>query len=124
MRVGRESSFAALEGLPEGDYLQLEVSDTGCGMTLEAQGRVFDPFFTTKRAGHGLGLAVVQGVVRGLGGKIHLVSAPGKGTTFQILLPCVEPPARAARRTMSRTEEKVQSGEATVLVVEDESALR
>jgi two-component system CheB/CheR fusion protein len=124
MTVNRDSNFAALEGLPEGDYLQLEVSDTGSGMTLETQTRVFDPFFTTKPTGHGLGLAVVQGIVRGLGGKIHLVSAPGKGTTFQILLPCVEPHPPPTRGTISRVAEQLQSGEATVLIVEDESALR
>ena len=122
--VDANSHFARSEDLAEGDYLQLEVSDTGCGMTLEAQSRVFDPFFTTKLAGHGLGLAVVQGVVRSLGGMIHLVSAPGKGTTFQILLPCVTPQTEAARGPASRAEEKLQTGEARLLVVEDELALR
>ena len=74
--------------LPEGDYLKLEVSDTGIGIPLEAQGRVFDPFFTTKSAGHGLGLAVVHGIVRSLGGSVTFESEPGKGATFRILLPC------------------------------------
>ena len=77
--VTRESPAAASERLPEGDYLQLEVSDTGRGMTPETQARVFDPFFTTRQAGHGLGLSVVQGVVRSLDGAIQVVSATGQG---------------------------------------------
>jgi two-component system, cell cycle sensor histidine kinase and response regulator CckA len=74
--------------LPEGDYVQLQISDSGPGMTPEVQARIFDPFFTTKQNGRGLGLPVVQGVVRTHGGTINVQSAPGQGTTFQILLPC------------------------------------
>jgi two-component system CheB/CheR fusion protein len=125
LTLGRDSSVAAAENLAEGDYVQLQVADTGCGMTPETQARVFDPFFTTKAAGHGLGLAVVQGIVRGLGGNIHIESAAGKGSTFHILLPGVEPLAQAAPSTISRTEEQnLRSGEATVLLVEDETSLR
>jgi len=123
--VSRDSPLVASEHLAEGDYVQLEVSDTGRGMTADTQARVFDPFFTTKLAGHGLGLAVVQGIVRSLGGAIRLVSALGKGTMFQILLPCVEPAVQATGSTVSRAEKKeVRSGEVTILVVEDEGPLR
>jgi signal transduction histidine kinase len=75
-----------------GDYVQLEVFDTGRGMTPEVKARVFDAFFTTKLTGrHGLGLVTVQGIVARLHGTIVLSSSPGKGSTFQILLPCEEP---------------------------------
>ena len=81
---------------PNGDCVLLEVSDTGCGMTEEVKSKIFDPFFTTKFAGRGLGLAVVQGIIRTHGGAINLVSAPGKGTTLQILLPCAAVPVQPA----------------------------
>ena len=89
------------------------------------QAKVFDPFFTTKSAGHGLGLAVVQGIVRGLGGLIHFRSEPGKGTRFQISLPCAETTAEATREAITGIEElPTPSQDATILVVEDEGTLR
>jgi signal transduction histidine kinase len=77
------------KALAEGDYVRLVVSDTGCGMTQEVQTRAFDPFYTTKFLGRGLGLAVVQGILRSHGGHIQILSTLGVGSTFQILLPCV-----------------------------------
>src|SRR3974377_101173 len=85
-----ESAAVSFTTLADGNYVRLEVSDTGRGMSPETQANVFDPFFTTKSAGRGLGLAVVQGIVRSLGGAIHLTSEPERGTTFQILLPCAD----------------------------------
>jgi PAS domain S-box-containing protein len=118
-------SVAISESQSAGDYLVLEVSDTGCGMSRETQGRVFDPFFTTKSAGRGLGLAVISGIVRSLGGAIRLTSELGKGTTFQILLPCAEPKGGAVFHAMSTIVESAgQSQQAAVLVVEDEDVLR
>ena len=73
--------------LRDGAYVQLEVADTGGGISDEAKGRIFDPFFTTKSAGRGLGLTVVQRVVRSHGGIVNVHSTPGLGSTFQILLP-------------------------------------
>jgi CheY-like chemotaxis protein/two-component sensor histidine kinase len=111
--------------LPEGDYLRLEVSDTGCGMTEEQKARIFEPFFTTKFAGRGLGLAVVQGIVRAHGGTVNLISAPGQGTRFQILLPCTDKPVEPERAmSVTATGEPISSAAGTVLLVEDEDTLR
>src|SRR5260370_40704743 len=111
--------------LPAGDYVNLEVSDTGGGMTEEVQARVFDPFFTTKFAGRGLGLAVVQGIVRDHGGAINLVSAPGQGTTFGILLPCFGETAQLSRADNTPASGKEHRAlSATVLIVGDEGVLR
>ena len=82
-----ESEHAS--NLPDGEYVLLEVADTGSGMTEEIKARIFDPFFTTKPGGRGLGLAVAQGVVRAHGGIMNVLSAPGRGTTFQVFLPCI-----------------------------------
>ena len=87
-QVKVDRAVAVSSGVAEGDYVQLEVADTGQGMSSETQARVFDPFFTTKAVGRGLGLAVVQGIVRALGGSIHIQSEPGEGTTVQTLFPC------------------------------------
>jgi PAS domain S-box-containing protein len=109
----------------EGEYLKLVVSDTGEGMSPETQARVFDPFFTTKAAGRGLGLAVVQGIVRVLGGSIHIDSELGRGSTFEIFLPCAEDGADTADGLAACEEEPGQEPEPiTILLVEDEDPLR
>ncbi|MFN8507395.1 MAG: PAS domain S-box protein [Dehalococcoidia bacterium] len=73
--------------LPEGDYIEVRVTDTGRGMIAETASRIFDPFFTTKFTGRGLGLAAVLGIVRGHRGAISVTSAEGAGTTFTLLFP-------------------------------------
>jgi len=80
---------AKLKGVAEGEYISLEVSDSGCGMPPEIQAKVFDPFFTTKPAGQGtgLGLSLSAGVIHDHGGTIRLESEPGQGAAFVIELP-------------------------------------
>jgi len=111
--------------LPVGDSVQLEVSDTGRGMTEEETTKIFDPFFSTKSAGRGLGLAVVQGVVRSHGGAIWVDSVPDRGTTFRIFLPCSK---RLEWQTnqpgVSAPAEQVSGLTRRVLFVEDEDILR
>jgi two-component system, cell cycle sensor histidine kinase and response regulator CckA len=122
-RVKVDQPEAVSKGIAEGDYVQLEVADTGHGMSLETQARVFDPFFTTKSQGHGVGLGVVRGIVRDLGGAIHLASELCKGTTFQIFLPSTGITTGTSRLLPSARESNPPLM-ATILVVEDDDALR
>lgn len=108
-----------------GDYAMVAVSDTGHGMAPEVLARVFEPFFTTKPDGKGtgLGLAMVFGFVKQSGGHVKIYSEPGEGTTVKIYLPRA---AGTAAAVASRTGAPVElpRGSATVLVVEDEAAVR
>ena len=98
VRLGKATAAERKLDLPAGDYCYLEVSDTGCGMSEQTQSKVFDPFYTTKFMGRGLGLAAVQGILRSHGGAISVVSAPDKGSRFEVLLPRASKRAKERRR--------------------------
>ena len=115
------SAARVAEERPEGDYVCLEVTDTGCGMSPETLTRVFDPFFTTKFTGRGLGLAAVLGIVRGHKGGVRVQSRLGVGSTFTILFPAHEPALPKSATSPVATSWR---GSGTILLVDDEVVLR
>ena len=131
----REIDELSYNGLISGDYVELDVDDTGTGIPQAVQEKMFEPFFTTKEVGKGtgLGLSMVYGIVKQSGGYIYCESEEGKGTKFRILLPRFE---TNAVNTLPNDQQKNGqsklipdkngdlSGTATVLLVEDEAAVR
>lgn len=110
------------ENLATGKYVCLKVSDTGSGMTEEAQSKLFDPFFTTKFTGRGLGMSAVLGIVISHKGAIKVSSEPGKGSTFRVFFPLSEQSQYAESQINKKPKE--WSGKGCVLIVEDEESVR
>lgn len=125
--VERAAELGA-ETIPPGDYVLIEVTDTGHGIAPEHMAKIFDPFFTTKAvgAGTGLGLSTVYGIIKQTGGFIHVESVPGEGACFRIYLPRYRPKPEelAASRNEARADARDLTGRGLVLLVEDEDAVR
>jgi signal transduction histidine kinase/CheY-like chemotaxis protein len=113
------------EGFPitAGDYVRIDVIDTGEGMSAERRSRIFEPFFTTKFLGRGLGLSAALGIVRGHRGAIGVRSEPGRGTTFTVLLP-VPREQRTSRPSGYLPVERELEGAGVILVADDEESVR
>ena len=111
--------------VPAGDYVLLTVSDSGKGIASEDLPHIFEPFFTTKKKGEGtgLGLATVYGIVKQSGGFIWVYSEAGLGTTFKIYFPRLQSP-RDKKPDVTRAREELPKGSETLLMVEDEDAVR
>jgi PAS domain S-box-containing protein len=114
------------QGFPiaPGDYVRIDVSDTGSGMDPETRDRIFEPFFTTKFLGRGLGLSAALGIVRGHRGAIGVRSAPGSGTTFTVLLPVRRDLQRPVRTSGKVGIPHDVQGVGTILVADDEDPVR
>jgi two-component system cell cycle sensor histidine kinase/response regulator CckA len=110
------------DGIAPGDFVFLEVSDTGAGMDKPTMERIFDPFFTTKFTGRGLGLAAVLGIMRGHKGAIRVYSEKGSGTTFKLLFPACERPPLHLPST--HADHAAFAGEGAVLLADDEETIR
>jgi two-component system cell cycle sensor histidine kinase/response regulator CckA len=122
-RTGELIDVGGSEPHPEGDYVFLQVQDTGCGMDASTRSRIFDPFFTTKFTGRGLGLAALMGIIRSHRGAVTVDSTPGSGTIFTVYFPASSlplPPAAVA----DATDELPWTGSGIVLVADDEDVVR
>ncbi len=125
IEVKPERVDVAIDPSLAGDWARISVEDTGVGMSPEVVERIFEPFFTTKEKarGTGLGLSMVYGIVRQIGGQVRVASQPGKGSRFDLYLPQVtetvddDEPSDAGRRSEP-------PGMATILVVEDDAGVR
>jgi CheY-like chemotaxis protein len=107
--------------LQPGEYVALQVNDTGCGMDETVRARVFDPFYSTKFTGRGLGLAAVAGIVRAHKGAILVKSRPGEGSTFTVLLPKI---SLSAQKQTGETPASTALGLGVVLIIDDEPIVR
>ncbi len=118
-----DPGFLSQADLAAGDYVELQISDNGAGMSPEVRERAFEPFFTTKREGEGtgLGLSMAYGFVKQSKGHISLHSEPGKGTTIRIYFPrCIDEEVLIE----DQRDMEVRGGDETILVVEDDANLQ
>jgi PAS domain S-box-containing protein len=120
----RGGASAGSSQVQPGEYVVLQVSDTGTGMDQPTQARIFEPFFTTKGQGRGtgLGLSTVYGIVKQSGASVSVVSAPGAGATFSVYFPRTD--GYALAQSAEKGAESPLSGNETILLVEDDRAVR
>ena len=125
VELGEDYASTHLGSRP-GPHVMLAVSDSGTGIDPEILAHVFEPFFTTKEYGKGtgLGLATVYGIVKQSGGFIWVYSEPGHGTTFKVYLPRVDKPVDWVPRSPVEREGRAAGGDETILIVEDDPAVR
>jgi two-component system cell cycle sensor histidine kinase/response regulator CckA len=118
---GFAASLIAADEIVPGEYVFLQVQDTGAGMDEATRDKIFDPFFTTKFTGRGLGLAAVLGIVRGHRGAIQVASTPGRGTSFKVFFP-------ASRAAVGRDAPAAPAldfrGQGLVLIIDDDAGVR
>jgi two-component system, cell cycle sensor histidine kinase and response regulator CckA len=115
-----------------GLYVALVVEDTGVGMDASTLQRIFDPFFTTKFTGRGLGLAVVQGIVRAHGAALEMRSTPGRGTTVRLYLPAIKTPPAGSGDSLASSvaapepaqQEQAAGSRGTLLIIDDDEGVR
>ena len=121
INVSFDAQEAAANGLGVGDYVVIEVADTGTGIPAAIRDRIFEPFFSTKQfgAGSGLGLSMVFGFAKQSGGNVAVFSEEGKGATFRIYLPKAED--GASPQTAPASDEELRGGSETILCVEDDN---
>ena len=124
--VELEDESAAQQQLPPGQYVQLRIADTGHGMDEKTIARIFDPFFTTKGQGKGtgLGLSTAYGIIKQHGGNISVISEPGQGAVFTVLLPSLTSPADEAAQVENEAKGISVSRGEMILLVEDEALVR
>ncbi len=123
VRQEGQGSMKSGDAVAKGNCVFLTVDDTGKGIERQDIDRIFDPFFSTKSPGRGLGLPVVQGIVRGHKGFLKVSSTPGRGSTFRVLFPAAE----RVKPVLESADEPHQShwtGSGRVLVIDDEQAVR
>jgi len=126
----RESLKLSALGIAAGEYVLVEVEDTGVGIPADVMAKIFEPFFTTKEVGKGtgLGLSTVYGIVKQTGGYVFADSEVGKGTTFRVYLPrhIVENEEELAEQRLEKKRENTRdlTGTGRVLLVEDEDSVR
>ena len=125
-RVSLDDAQGAAVGTAPGAYVALHVTDNGVGMDEATRGRVFEPFFTTRPVGEGsgLGLSFVYGAVAQVGGATCVESAPGRGSTFTVLLPQLDAAPAAPSEPGRGAAETSRVGTRTILLVEDDGAVR